>query len=166
MSEILASRLGRFNGIITLVDIAALHFEENQAEVPEEVPMNDRIRHKVRRGEVLGTIAQKYGVSVSSIRSWNGLRGNTIHIGQRLTIYPRRLPTETVASNRSISSNTPSTSSKSGEYENYRVQDGETFYSIAQKYPGISAENIMSWNNIDNARRLKPGMTLKIYKES
>ena len=150
----------------SIYKIAALHFEENQAEVPEEVPMNDRIRHKVRRGEVLGTIAQKYGVSVSSIRSWNGLRGNTIHIGQRLTIYPRRLPTETVASNSSKSSNSPSTSSKSGEYENYRVQDGETFYSIAQKYPGISAENIMSWNNIDNARRLKPGMTLKIYKES
>jgi hypothetical protein len=24
----------------------------------------------------------------------------------------------------------------------------------------------MSWNDIDNARRLKPGMTLKIYRES
>jgi membrane-bound lytic murein transglycosylase D len=56
--------------------------------------------------------------------------------------------------------------SKTGEYQNYRVQNGETFYSIAKKYPGVSAQNIMSWNGINNARRLKPGMTLKIYSES
>lgn len=150
----------------SIYKIAAQHFEETKTEVPAVVPMNDRVRHKVRRGEVLGTIAEQYGVSVSSIRNWNGLRGNTIRVGQRLTIYPRRMPAESVASSTPKSPSPKTSPSKDGEYESYRVQNGETFYSIAKKYPGVSAQNIMAWNNIDNARRLKPGMTLKIYRES
>lgn len=151
----------------SIYKIAAQHFKETKTETPTVVANNDRLRHKVRRGEVLGTIGEKYGVSARSIRNWNGLRGNTIRVGQRLTIYPRRMPSETVASSQPAKESSPkSTPSKSGEYDNYRVSNGETFYSIAKKYPGISAQNIMSWNNIDNARRLKPGMTLKIYRES
>lgn len=145
--------------------IAAQHFDQNKAQAPVVVEMNDRIRHKVRRGEVLGTIAEKYGVGVSSIRRWNGLRGNTIRVGQRLTIYPRRMPTSTA----SKSSTTASTESKvvtKGDHKTYRVSTGETFYSIARKFPGVSAQNIMTWNGINNARRLKPGMTLKIYPKS
>ncbi len=153
----------------SIYKIANAHFEQNKKETPALVQMNDRIRHKVRRGEVLGTIAEKYGVGVSSIRRWNGLRGNTIRVGQRLTIYPRRLPKTTTASSSSTKSS-PKTSPQKvvtpkGEYESYQVRSGETFYSIARKYPGVSAQNIMSWNGIDNARRLKPGMTLKIYPE-
>jgi membrane-bound lytic murein transglycosylase D len=149
----------------SIYSIAKEHFAQNKVEAPALVQMNDRIRHKVRRGEVLGTIAEKYGVGVSSIRRWNGLRGNTIRVGQRLTIYPRKLPSSTnVASSKPEP--TKVETSASGEYQTYRVSSGETFYSIARKYPGISAQNIMSWNNISNARHLKPGMTLKIYPQS
>lgn len=154
----------------SIYTIAAQHFNQNKVKAPVLVEMNDKVRHRVRRGEVLGTIAEKYGVSVSSIRRWNGLRGNTIRVGQRLTIYPRRMPSSTTAS-RSTSTTTasskPQTSTaKDGSYETYRVRSGETFYSIARKYPGVSAENIMSWNGIRNARSLKPGMTLKIFTKS
>ncbi len=144
----------------SIYTIAAQHFDQNKAKAPVLVEMNDKVRHRVRRGEVLGTIAEKYGVSVSSIRRWNGLRGSTIRVGQRLTIYPRRMP------KTSTTTVSTSTRSKDGSYETYRVRSGETFYSIARKYPGVSAENIMSWNGIRNARRLKPGMSLKIYTKS
>ena len=151
----------------SIYKIAAQHFEENETAVPAETSLSNRVRHRVRRGEVLGTIAEKYGVRVRSIRDWNGLRGNTIRLGQRLTIYPRRMPSQKVAtSTAKKSSPNKSSPNKSGEYESYRVRNGETFYSIAKKYPGISAQNIMSWNGINNARRLKPGMTLKIYRAS
>lgn len=52
----------------------------------------ERIRYRVKSGDVLGIIAEKYGVSVKQIRSWNNLKGNIIRVGQRLTIYPRRYP--------------------------------------------------------------------------
>ncbi len=43
-------------------------------------------RHKIRRGETLGKIANKYGVSVSSIKRANGLRNNNLVTGKYLKI--------------------------------------------------------------------------------
>lgn len=44
------------------------------------------IYHKVRSGQNLGVIAKKYGVTVSNVKKWNGLRSNMIKVGQRLKI--------------------------------------------------------------------------------
>jgi membrane-bound lytic murein transglycosylase D len=46
-----------------------------------------RIVHRIRRGDTLSTIAQRYGVSVRGIKSWNGIRGSLIRAGDRLVIY-------------------------------------------------------------------------------
>lgn len=45
------------------------------------------IYYKIKNGDTLGGIAQRYGVSVSKLRSWNGLRGNNIRAGKTLKIY-------------------------------------------------------------------------------
>ena len=42
--------------------------------------------HTVRSGDTLGAIAKKYGVRVSDIQRWNGMRGTTIRIGQKLKV--------------------------------------------------------------------------------
>ena len=42
--------------------------------------------HTVRSGDTLGAIAKNYGVRVSDIQRWNGLRGTTIRIGQKLKV--------------------------------------------------------------------------------
>src|SRR5690606_20337893 len=118
--------------------LAARDFAQKKTETPAYVEMSDKIKHKVRRGEVLGTIAEKYGVSVSSIRQWNGLRGNTIRLGQYLTIYPRKTPSSPATASRA-----GSPSPAAGDYHTHTVRNGETFYSIAKSYPGISAQNIM-----------------------
>lgn len=150
--------------------IAKKDFEEKRAVLPQYVEMNDRIRHRVRSGEFLGSIARKYGVSVSSIKRWNGLRSDNLRIGQRLTIHPRKMPSTTVSktskTKKTQVAKTPKSSPMaSGKYNVYVVKNGDSFYSIAKAYPGISAQNIMDWNNIANAKRLKPGMSLKIYTD-
>lgn len=43
--------------------------------------------HKIARGESLSTIARKYGVKVSDIKSWNNMRNDRITAGKRLKIY-------------------------------------------------------------------------------
>ncbi len=53
-------------------------------------------------------------------------------------------------------------SKKSPDVVYYKVQPGDTLYSIARQYPGISAGNIMEWNKIQNAKSLKAGTKLKI----
>lgn len=151
--------------------IAKKDFEEKRTVLPQYVEMSDRVRHKVRSGEFLGSIARKYGVSVSSIKRWNGLRSDNLRVGQRLTIHPRKMPstastTKKQKTNTSSASKPKTTTPKAdGKYNVYVVQNGDSFYSIAKEYPGISAQNIMDWNNIPNAKRLKPGMNLKIYTE-
>lgn len=45
------------------------------------------IKHKVTRGQTLGGIANKYGVSVAQIKRWNNLHSDIIHSGQVLIIY-------------------------------------------------------------------------------
>ena len=42
--------------------------------------------HKVRSGENLGVIAEKYGVSVTELKRANGIKGTKINVGQVLKI--------------------------------------------------------------------------------
>jgi membrane-bound lytic murein transglycosylase D len=72
---------------------AATNKTRVRAETPEiqtttvsSAPASSPKRHTVRSGETLSAIARKYGVRVSDIQKWNGLRGTTIQIGQRLIV--------------------------------------------------------------------------------
>ena len=42
--------------------------------------------HKVRRGEKLGGIAKRYGMSVATLKSMNRIKGNSVHRGQTLRV--------------------------------------------------------------------------------
>jgi membrane-bound lytic murein transglycosylase D len=48
-----------------------------------------RVVHRVKQGETLFSIAQKYNTSVAAVRQSNKLSGNTIKVGQRLTILAK-----------------------------------------------------------------------------
>jgi len=48
------------------------------------------VYYKVRSGDVLGKIANRYGVRVSDLQEWNNLRGTRINVGQKLIIYTSR----------------------------------------------------------------------------
>lgn len=152
----------------SIYTIAAAHFQMDQKQEPRYVELGNRTYHRVRRGEVLGTIAERYGVRVSSLRRWNGIRGNLIRVGQRLKVYPQKLPPKTASSEPAEpqpKEKKDAAPQPSGKAVYHRVRSGESFYSIARKFPGISADNIMEWNNFSDARDLKPGDRLKIYPD-
>lgn len=105
-------------------------------------------RHTVRRGESLGTIAQRYGTSVNELRRLNHLKGTMIHPGQKLVV--RRA---VVAAPQSTADSGPGSAIGAGYYV---VQSGDTLWSIAQRHPGLSVEEIRKLNNgLPNG--LKPG---------
>ncbi|MHB0755983.1 lytic transglycosylase domain-containing protein [Polaribacter sp. M15] len=64
---------------------------KREKPLPKYFEMDKRIRYKVKSGDYLGKIANKFGVRVSSIKRWNGLRTSNLKIGQRLYIYPKRI---------------------------------------------------------------------------
>lgn len=63
---------------------------KREKPLPKYFEQNNRIRYRVKKGDYLGKIAKKYGVSISRIKRWNNLRSTRLRIGQRLIIYPRR----------------------------------------------------------------------------
>lgn len=116
----------------------------------------NRIRYKVRSGDFLGKIAERYGVGVSQLKRWNGLRSNNLRIGQRLIIYPKR--------NGKISvtpKNPPSRTALATNSKVHKVQSGDSLWTISRKYPGISIENLRKWNGISGSN-LKLGTKLKL----
>lgn len=64
---------------------------KREKPLPKYFEMDKRIRYKVRNGDYLGKIANRFGVRVSDIKKWNGLRNSRLKIGQRLSIYPKRI---------------------------------------------------------------------------
>ncbi len=57
---------------------------ESKAESKSDAPKV--VKYTVRRGDTLGTIAERYDCSVAELKSWNGIRGSTIYPGQKLKI--------------------------------------------------------------------------------
>ncbi|MHA6278981.1 lytic transglycosylase domain-containing protein [Salinimicrobium sp. CAU 1759] len=120
--------------------------EEKKEETHTELVKAEAIRYRVRRGDYLGKIAERYGVGVSQLKQWNNLRSNNLRIGQRLIIYPRK---------------STATAQTSSSPKIYTVRRGDSLWSISKKFPGVTVQEIKNLNNM-NSNRLKPGMKLKL----
>ena len=55
---------------------------------------------------------------------------------------------------------------KKGPYIYYTLKSGDSFWSIAKKYNGVTEEDIMKLNNLENPKHLKPGQVLKIKRKN
>lgn len=152
--------VGKFvNNEDSIYAFAKAEFAKREKPLPQFFDANDKVRYRVKSGDYLGKIGRMYGVRVSDIKRWNGLRSNTISIGQRLTIYPRKPHVAASPTPQKTSTTKP----LSGNITTYTVQSGDSLWSISQKYPGVSVQNIKDWNDI-SGNNLKPGMKLKISK--
>lgn len=126
------------------------------------------VTYVVKKGDVLGTIAEKYKCRVSQIRDWNNMRGGNIFIGQKLKIYTsRRYPPNSYASVKKSPTASKGSQGKvttSGKYKYYTVRSGDNLWVIAQRFPGVSVESIQRLNPGLNPKRLQPGMKIKLKK--
>ena len=118
-----------------------------------------RIAHKVKSGDYLGKIASRYGVTVNQIKSWNKLKSNNIQIGQTLYIYKNGGPT--ISQGSTGGSSSKSSSSSKAKTVIYTVKSGDTLFKIAQKYPGVSADDIKKANGL-KSDAIRSGQKLTI----
>lgn len=154
------SKIGMFvNNEEAIYAYAKKELDSLEKPLPQLVETKNQIRYKVRSGDYLGKIAERYGVGVSQIKRWNGLRSNNLRIGQRLTIFPRKpYDVKQVAKSTKTKVSTDA-AAKAGKV--HVVQSGDSLWTISRKYPGISVENLREWNGI-NGNNLKPGTKLKL----
>jgi membrane-bound lytic murein transglycosylase D len=132
---------------------------------PMQIASEDgRVRniYRVRKGDSLSEIARRYKVSVSSLKSWNHLWGKKyIYPGQSLIVWTKAADSNDGESQlASIGPPAPGSASKAG-VEVHIVQPGDTLWDISRLY-GVSIKDLMNWNGIRSARRLKPGTALKL----
>jgi membrane-bound lytic murein transglycosylase D len=129
-----------------------------------------KITYTVKSGDVLGTIANKFNVKIADLRYWNNVNGNLIRVGQKLVVYVPRdkvalyEPHGTRYSEMTTNAETLVIPLSDGEFTVYTIKQGESLWTIAQKFPGVTNEDIMQWNGIssEKAKSLKPGQKLKI----
>ena len=131
-------------------------------EVKEENPSKTEIKnieYTVQKGDNIASIARKNGVPVSDIKIWNDLSDDTIQLGDKLIVAKKLI----IDTNQAVAEkNTKKEkSSKKERDDHYYVQKGDSLFSIAKKYPGVTVSDIKKWNGIDG-NSLKPGMKLKI----
>lgn len=108
------------------------------------------VKHKIRRGESLSTIAYKYGVAINQIKRWNNLRSNRIVAGKTLEIY--------VGDEKNLVAS--SSTSGSTDFSTYRIKNGDTISGIAEKF-NITTAQLREWNNLPGDKIIA-GKTLRV----
>jgi len=115
--------------------------------------------HVIKRGETLGGIAKKYGCKVADLRKENGLKGDGIQAGRRLTI-----PEGCGGAGASAGSGgavTLASDPKKLRTVTHEVLADETLADIASRY-ATTAEAITEQNAKTLKKGLAPGQKLKI----
>jgi len=140
----------------------------------------------VRQGDALSSIAERHGVTVAQLRSWNGLRGDLIRAGQTLSLGPRRIPAaddgidwtppfdygDSPSEDRESHSAPIATREASiavatarrdprPEGRTYVVKSGDTLTAIAARHH-TTVEELVSINRDLRPDRIYPGQTIGI----
>ncbi len=125
------------------------------------VPERERVRwkrHKVRSGEAISQIAEKYNTTVSALRAANNLRGNTIRAGSHLMIPVATKPLAAYSQSADARLAKKQNRKRPGNKVEHVVASGESFWTIAQRYK-ITHRQLAAWNG------MAPGDTLSVGKK-
>lgn len=151
---------GSVSGINTVVDrdlFTEEIFLEDNTQLPNTENPNgnyntETINYTVRRGDTLSKIASQYGTTVQEIARINGIQNvNLIFPGQVLRI--------------TTNSNVVGRETNSTGKTYYTIRRGNTLAQIARRY-GVSVQDLVNWNNIQNPNLIFPGQTLILYENN
>ena len=146
-----------------------------------EIEGKTKIKYRLKTGDVLGIIAENYDVRVADLKYWNNIYNERkIQAGKKLDIFvdddkadyyrslatPQKKKTEEVSMAEQIQKNSTLKvfeDLNSAKKIEHTVKSGESPYVIAKKYDGVSPDDILEWNNIDDARKIQIGQKLIVY---
>ena len=128
------------------------------ARLYAELPVSERVNfldHTVRRGETLGGIARRYGVSLGALQAANPrVQPRRMRIGTRLVV-PVGRSARTGRSTRIARATVPA----SGYHT---VRRGDTLWIISQRY-GLQVADLRSWNGMGASESLlQVGQRLRV----
>jgi membrane-bound lytic murein transglycosylase D len=145
----------------------------------------EAIYYRVRSGDYLGRIAQRFHVKVSQLKSWNKLNSDHIDVGEELVVWvtasqrarfekgqekndegdeptnqamPARSPAATAPAVKAAPK--PGAEASDEAFTWYTVRKGDSLYGIAKRYPGVDADSLMRVNGIGAG--IRPGQRIKV----
>lgn len=111
-------------------------------------------QHRVTEGDTYWSLSKRYGVSMTSIASWNQLNtDDPLMPGQLLTLW-LNTPPETIAL-------MPPKEKQQTRSVNYSVRKGDTLYSISKRF-ALKIADIRRWNALRDSL-LQPGQSLTLH---
>ena len=115
-------------------------------------PDKNAVSYQVKPGDTLFGIAKEQGVSISEIKEWNNMTGNSLEVGQRLVIYKQdNQQLDGDALNETFEDSTQSLIAKNSDAETtyYRVKSGDTLYEIAREH-NMSVAELKALNDLQS----------------
>jgi len=130
-----------------------------------DMPKSQRIkwkRHKIKTGETLSHIADRYSISVSNLKRLNNIKSSNIRAGKHVLIpvSSRKLSDYNLTSYQR--KRTLQSIRRKGTRIVHIVQPGDTFWDLSRKYK-VNTKNLARWNGMAIRDPLKAGQKLVIW---
>ena len=109
------------------------------------------IHYRVRSGDSINSLANKFGVEKDELKLWNSLKNDLLKKDQLLEVWTMKVTeVDNIAGNEKVSIHT--------------VRRGDTLWDISNKN-GVSISQMLAWNPWAEKSPIKPGDRLKIYRK-
>ncbi|KHF40197.1 LysM peptidoglycan-binding and 3D domain-containing protein [Halalkalibacter okhensis] len=106
----------------------------------------------VNKGDTLWSIANNNNIQLEELKEWNNLSSNLIFPGDRLDVSrPEKKEKESTSSN---------------DKGQYTIQKGDTLFSIARKFDGVTTTKLQEWNQIADPNLIVAGDVLNVNGSS
>ncbi|MED3883663.1 LysM peptidoglycan-binding and 3D domain-containing protein [Priestia aryabhattai] len=131
------------------LQIGSTSTDSSSSSTPTPTTTSSNHTYTVKSGDTLYRIAKNNGTSVQQLKEWNNLSSHLIYVNQVLKING----TGTVSSSPSApvqeKTNETQASPAPSNSKSYKVQPGDTMWSVAQRH-GISISQLKQWNNLSS----------------
>ncbi len=120
------------------------------------------VPYRIQPGNALSVLAMRFGTTVRQLREKNGLPSDLIRVGEQILVP---------SSNEHLSEYVPfgapaialeRTAPVGATQVDYRVEPGDSLWSIAQAYH-VSVAALANWNHLTSASFIQPGQTLLVW---
>ena len=141
---------------------AAEQFKSRLAAIPGRTRVQ-WTHHSIVSGDTLGSIAVRYGTSVSVLMRLNGLTSDRILAGGHLRVPA---PMQAVAETRltgATAARLRGASLPSSLKSFHTVRHGDSLWRISRLH-GVSLRQLAAWNNLPVNSVLRPGQRLAVYR--
>ncbi len=130
-----------------------------------QIPPSERInwvRHKIKNGETLSHISQKYRTTIPLIKEVNNIRGHQIRAGKYLMVPTATKSLNTYSLSQQSRISAIQNTNRSGTKQSHIVRSGQSLWSISKNY-GVTTKALAKWNGMAPIDTLSVGQKLVVW---